>query len=152
MVTSSGIMERLDASSNFRFEVKVDGIDVALFSEVQLPTLQLDTTPIKEGGQNGYTHKLPVRVDVGTVTLKHGVARGLNLLNWYLEILQGDVRKAKRTVSITMYDVAREPVLTLQFGNALPVKWSGPSLDAGGNAVAIDQLEFAYHEFTLDVG
>ena len=52
---------RLDANANFRFLVMVDDITFAMFSEIQLPTLQVSTTDIQEGGQNQYK-ALPVQL------------------------------------------------------------------------------------------
>lgn len=157
MVTSSNLMnlgrtilgERVDPGASFRFEVKVDDIYFAAFNEIQLPSLQMETLPIKEGGQNQYVHKLPVRVEVGTVTLRQGVTYDLKLLNWYLNILNGDVSSAMRTVSVTMYSAAHTPMMTFQFGRAMPVKWSGPSLKADADTIALEEIEFAYHEFSL---
>ncbi|MEL6149087.1 MAG: phage tail protein, partial [Chloroflexota bacterium] len=73
---------RMDAISNFRFHVMIDGIWMASFQEVTLPTLTLETTDITEGGQNLYKHKLPLRVDVGTITLKHGLTFDMHLMAW----------------------------------------------------------------------
>ena len=144
-----GLGLEIEVHGNFRFSVSVDGIPQAAFSECRLPSLQVETMEIKEGGQNTYTHKLPVRVNAGSVTLRHGVTRSASLLQWYLQVLNGDMTNAIRQVTVTVYDVARLPIATWNFRNAYPIKWSGPTLKADDQAVAIEELDFAHHGFTF---
>ncbi|MEL6270328.1 MAG: phage tail protein [Chloroflexota bacterium] len=138
---------RMDAISNFRFHVMIDGIWMASFQEVTLPTLTLETTDITEGGQNLYKHKLPLRVDVGTITLKHGLTFDMHLMAWYFDILEGNIAGSKRTLAIALFNVARMPVSTIMLSDAFPVKYSGPSFDAGGDSTVLEELEIAFTEF-----
>lgn len=135
--------------SGFRFTVAIDGINYAAFSEFRLPSLQVETMDIKEGGQNQYVHKLPVRVNVGTAALKQGITRDFTLLNWYLQILKGDMVGAARQVTVVMFDVRRIPLIIWNFRDAYPVKWSGPSLKSDTSAVAIEEIEFVHHGFEV---
>jgi phage tail-like protein len=135
--------------SGFRFTVAIDKVNHAVFSEFRLPSLQVETMDIKEGGQNQYVHKLPVRVNVGTAALKQGITRDFTLLNWYLQVLKGDLAGAMRQVTVTMYDVKRDGMIVWSFRNAYPVKWSGPTLKSDTSAVAIEELEFVHHGFDI---
>jgi phage tail-like protein len=134
---------------SFRFAVSVENIYNAIFSEFTLPTLTVETEEIKEGGQNAYAHKLPVRVTVGSATLKHGVATDFTLLNWYMDMLKGDIEAATRQITVTMYDTLRVPVMVWTFRQAYPIKWSGPSLKTDGNNVGIEEIEFVHHGFDI---
>lgn len=136
--------------SSFRFTVAVEGIYYGAFTEFTLPSLTMETEEIKEGGQNSYSHKLPVRVTVGTATLRHGVSTDFALLNWYMDMLNGDIAAATRQVTVVMYDVAHLPLMTWTFRNAYPVKWAGPSFKTDSTTVAIEELEFVHRGF--DVG
>lgn len=137
------------AHGEFCFTVAIDGVNMAAFTEFRLPSLQVETIDVKEGGQNTYVHKLPVRVTVGTATLRHGISRDLTLLNWYLQVLRGDLENAVRQVTVVLYDVSRQPLATWNFRNAYPVKWSGPSLKTDSNGVAIEEIEFVHHGFEV---
>jgi len=137
-------------SSGFRFTVAIDGVNYAAFTEFRLPSLNVQTLDIQEGGQNTYVHKLPVRVNVGPATLRHGITRDLTLLKWYLQVLKGDLENAYRQVTVVMYDVTRQPVATWTFRNACPVKWSGPTLKSDDNGVAIEEIEFVHHGFEVE--
>jgi phage tail-like protein len=141
--------DNADRFVSFRFGVAVDGINYAAFTEFTLPALTMETQEIKEGGQNAYSHKLPVRVTVGSATLRHGIASDLTLLNWYMDMLKGDIAAATRQVTVTMFDVTRIPIMTWSFRQAYPVKWSGPSLKAEGNTVGIEEIEFVHHGFDI---
>lgn len=133
----------------FRFMVAVDGVNYAAFTEFTLPSLQMDTQEIKEGGQNAFTHKLPVRITAGTATLRQGVSNNFDLLKWYMDVLKGDIAAATRQVTVVMLDTQYEPLMTWTFRNAYPVKWGGPSFKTDSNSVAIEEIEFVHHGFEI---
>ncbi len=139
----------IEIHPTFRFLVRIDGIDYAAFTECTLPSLQVETQDVKEGGQNEYIHKLPMRVKPGTVKLRHGITKGTDLLNWYMQVLQGDMKKATRTVNVGLYDSQLRAVMLWTFTNAYPVKWSGPTLKADDKSLAIEELELAHHGFEV---
>lgn len=136
--------------ASFRFTVKIDDITYAAFTECTLPSLTVETEKIKEGGQNEYVHQLPIRVNVGNITLRHGITRDAQLLNWYLQVLRGDIQAATRTVNVTMYGTDLRPLTTWSFDRAYPVKWSGPTLKTSDQALAIEVLELAHHGFVVN--
>jgi phage tail-like protein len=138
-----------EVHASFHFLVLIDGMNVAAFTECSMPNLQVETEEIKEGGQNTYIHKLPVRVNAGTITLRRGITRNDALLKWYLQVLRGDMKGADRTVTVVIFDTMAARVATWTFQRAYPVKWSGPTLKAGESAVAIEEVEFAHHGFEV---
>ncbi|MBC7812094.1 MAG: phage tail protein [Burkholderiales bacterium] len=141
-----------DFNTTFRFLVIVDGINSGAFTEFQLPTLTVETQDIKEGGQNAYVHKLPVRTTPGTVTLKHGVLYGSELFAWYMQVMRGEMADATRQVVVAMFDISvdQEPIMIWGFFRAYPIKWSGPALKADDRAVAIETIEFVHHGFIVE--
>ncbi|HVU14433.1 MAG TPA: phage tail protein [Phototrophicaceae bacterium] len=134
----------------YRFMVAIEGLNVAAFTECTLPSLQVETEEIKEGGLNAYSHKLPVRVNAGTITLRRGITRNDQLLQWYLQVLKGDMKSATRTVTVVTFDLMGTPVSIWTFYGAFPVKWSGPAMKSGESAVAIEEIEFAHHGFEVE--
>jgi phage tail-like protein len=141
--------DQIEIHASFRFSVKVNDQDLAAFTECNLPSLQVETQDIVEGGQNEYIHKLPVRVKPGSLTLKRGITKNDDLLKWYLQVLEGKMREATRTVTVVMYDSLLRPINTWTFRQAYPIKWSGPQLKSGDKAVAIEELEIAHHGFEI---
>ncbi|MDZ4764666.1 MAG: phage tail protein [Chloroflexota bacterium] len=145
-------MEILGAAfGGFRFLVQIEGIHNLTFSEFRLPSLQVDVEKIQEGGQNTYIHQLPIRVNVGTVSLRHGLTRDMSLLNWYLDVMNGNLDKAYRQVTVVLVDSLSIPVAIWNFRNAYPVKWSGPSLKSDSSEVAFEEIEFVYHGFEVEL-
>lgn len=140
---------QIEVHPSFRFTIAIDDIQVAAFLECKLPNLQVETMDVKEGGQNEYTHKLPVRVNAGSVTLKHGITKNRELLTWYLEVLEGKIKKATRNVSVVMYDVSQKPMTKWTFEQAYPIKWNGPQLNTSGQALAIEEIEIIHHGFSV---
>ncbi|GAB1420222.1 phage tail protein [Anaerolineales bacterium] len=144
---TTGIIE---AYPNYRFTVAIDNIVYGAFTEVQLPNLQVETLDIKEGGQNTYMHRLPVRVNIGTVTLKRGIGSGVELLKWYLQVLNGDIENArKKELTIALYGTNHKPLLEWHFRDVLPIKWVGPGLKSDTASIIIEELEIAHHGFEI---
>lgn len=139
-----------DPESVFRFQVIVDGIYLAAFTEFQMPDLTVETLPVTEGGQNTFVHKLPVRLDVGPAVMKQGITADLSLLEWYMQVVNGNITGAMRQVSVIMFSPLSIPILTFSFRDAYPIKWVGPSLNTEQNSVALEELHFVHHGFTIE--
>lgn len=139
----------LEQFSSFRFMVAGDGINYAAFTEFTLPSLQTETQEIKEGGQNAFSHKLPVRVTAGSATLRQGVSNNFELLKWYMDVLKGDIAAATRQVTVVMLNADQETLMTWTFRNAYPVKWGGPTFKTDSSSVAIEEIEFVHHGFEI---
>jgi phage tail-like protein len=140
----------IEIHAGFRFAVSIKGVNVAAFTECTLPALEVETFELKEGGQNEYSHKLPVRVKSGSITLRRGLTKGSELLKWYEQVARGDLKEIQRDVSIIMFDSQLRTVTTWNFYNAYPVKWKGPTLKSDQAALAIEEVELAYHGFDID--
>jgi len=143
---------RHELHNDFRFNVVIDGINYFTFTEFQLPTLTVELDSWQEGGQNTYTHKLPKRVALGTVRLKHGLTSEMALLEWYFDVLTGDMESAKRQMNVELLAPMGYAAMIWSFYNAFPVKWSGPLLKSDAQGIAIDEIEVAYHGFELTSG
>ncbi len=139
-----------DPITGFRFVVEIDGKDKAVFSECTLPNLEVDVHEQKEGGFNAGVHLLPGRVKAGRITLKRGMTEAHDLIEWYLKVATGDLKKVKQSLTIKMYDNAgKQAVWRLDVEGAFPVKWTGPQLKASDSSVAIETLELAFEALTL---
>lgn len=136
--------------SSLRFKVVIGNMTYAAFTEFRLPSLSVQTQTLQEGGQNQFVHKLPIRVDVGTASLKRGITTNLELLGWYEQVLKGQIKDAMRQVSVVMFDTTRSSIITWTLRDAYPIKWSGPTLQSGSGSVAIEELELVHHGFEFE--
>jgi phage tail-like protein len=140
--------KRLQINAAFRFVVDLDGERQAAFTECTLPSIEWEMEEIKEGGLNLYTHMLPGRRKGARVSLKNGVANS-ELLSWYIEAI--GKAAPRKPLTITLLDSMRNPVIVWQLQEVYPVKWTGPSLKADDNAIAIQALELACGDITISI-
>jgi phage tail-like protein len=126
---------------SLRFKVTIDGVTVGRFSECAGLTVEIEVTEHVEGGLNDFVHKLPTRVKYPNLVLKRGITEEAALMDWLFKINQEDERP-KVIVDLVGPDGRR--VRTWSFAAALPVKWEGPSLNAGANDVATESLEITH--------
>lgn len=126
------------------FDVPVGG-----FSECTGIELAMAPEEYKEGGNNGGVLKFPSRITWSNLVLKRGIGFDNTLWDWHYGFVTGEGRR--RDGTITLLDAARNPLVVWFFRRGLPIKYSGPALNATQNNVAIETIEIA-HEGIYQVG
>ncbi len=135
--------------ANFNFVVEIDGIEAGGFSEVDLPSGEIEVIEYREGADKvSSARKLPGRVKYANVVLKRGIAGRTELFDWWKSVRDGS--SDRRNVSITLLDEARNAVQRGELRNAWPAKLDFSGLDALGNEVAIETLELAHEGFETE--
>jgi phage tail-like protein len=117
------------------------------FSECSGLEMTMAPEEYKEGGRNGAVLKFPSRVAWTNLTLKRGAALSGELWAWHYGFVVGAGRR--RDGVITLLDATRTPVSAWFFRRGLPVKYSGPALNAAQNTVAIETIEIAHEGIHL---
>jgi len=112
------------------------------FSECTGLDLTLQPEEYKEGGNNGSVLKFASRASWSNIVLKRGITHSSALWDWHFSFVEGQGRR--RDGVIVLLDGARAPVQTWYFRRGLPVKYSGPSLNATASSVAIEVIEIAH--------
>lgn len=117
---------------------------VAGFSEVSGLNAEVTVAEYRNGNaKTNYVTKVPAIIKAGDVTLKRGVVGAQNLYEWLDQARMGDLA-AKKTVEVKLLDenpANQAPVVTWRLLNAMPMKWTGPTLTAkGGTDVAMEEL------------
>lgn len=134
---------------NFNFAVDIGAGEGLSFSEVDLPSGELEVIAYREGGDKSSTaRKLPGLARYANVTLKRGVTGRLELFEWWREVRDGNLDR--RNVTITLLDEQRSPVQRWLLRNAWPAKLDYSPLNALGNEVVIETLELAHEGFEVD--
>lgn len=125
---------------------------VAGFSECSGLESTLEIAEYQEGGANDRVHKFPSRFTFTNITLKQGITLNPPILRlWHLDLLQGKTQR--RDGVIILQNEQRLPVLAWKFERGLPVKWTGPTLNANQSEVSIETLEISYEKLEpFDVG
>jgi phage tail-like protein len=124
---------------------------VAGFSECSGIEASFEVMELKEGGVNSHVWKLPVRASHSNVTLKHGAIYLYDdLWDWHYSWVQG--QGTRKDGLIVLNDNSGQPAKIWKFKRGIPVKWSGPSLNASQSNVAIEALEIAHEGLELQLG
>jgi len=117
------------------------------FSECSGLEMALDIEEYKEGGNNGTVLHFPTRLKWTNLRLKRGVALSDDLWLWHYGFVQGQVQR--RDGLISLQDEEHKSVKTWSFRRGLPVRWTGPALNATQNQVAIEEIEIAHEGLQL---
>jgi phage tail-like protein len=79
--------------------------------------------------------------------LKRGVGFGEDLWLWHEEFVEG--KGKRRDGFIILQNELKVPVKIWSFSRGLPVKWTGPSLNARVSEVSIESIEIAHEKLEL---
>jgi phage tail-like protein len=124
---------------------------VAGFSECSGIDASFEVMELKEGGLNSHTWKLPVRASQSNITLKHGAIYLYDdLWDWHYSWVQG--QGTRKDGLIVLNDNSGQPAKIWKFSNGIPVKWTGPTLNAAQSTVAIESLEIAHEGLEMQLG
>lgn len=118
--------------------------DAALggFSECGGLEMSLQVEEFREGGNNGRVLKFPTRVTWSNITLKKGVTSSTELWDWHYSFTEG--KGKRRDGVIVLLDDRQVPHNVWYFRRGLPVKYTGPALNATQSSVAIESVEIAH--------
>jgi phage tail-like protein len=135
--------DRKDPFRGYNFKLEIDGISRNGFRECSGLDATSDPTEYREGNEKVFTaRKLPGLVKYGPITLKWGITDDHSLWDWRKKTIDG--KTERKNGSIVLMDEAGEEKLRWNFVNAWPSKWTGPSMNATDNAVAVESVELAH--------
>lgn len=133
----------------FHFQVSFElpgftgGGNDARFQEVSGISAEMGIEEIKEGGENRFHHRIPVRAKYANLVLKRGMLTDSKLISWFQDAIEGFIFKPT-TVTVSLLNEQHVPLSTWTFVDAWPVKWSISNFNAGENQVVADTIELAY--------
>ena len=136
----------------FHFKVEFVGIgndNDMRFQSVSGLTMEYDTESFKEGGENRFEHKLPLRTKYPDLSLKRGMLTDSKVIEWCLDALQNrDFKPAQ--INVMLLNEEHQPLKTWNVYNAWPKKWSVSDFNAQDNSIVIETLELSYNYFTVN--
>lgn len=141
MATALG--SRRDPFLAFNFLVEIQGLVVGGFREVRGLESHVEVKEFAEGGRNGYLHRIPGETRYPNLVLTRGLTDRDELWGWYQDVCKGLI--VRRNATIVLLDSARRRVIGWDILGALPVRWTGPTLDANrGTEVAAESIELVH--------
>jgi len=118
------------------------------FQGVSGLTVEYDMEEYKEGGENRFAHKLPVRTKFSDLVLKRGMLTDSAVIAWFLNAFR-DREFEPMDVNVILMNEKSESLRTWKVTHAIPKKWLVSDLNANDNAVVIETLELSYRYFTI---
>jgi phage tail-like protein len=138
----------------FHFKVEFVGIgndnDVR-FQSVAGLTVEYDTESFKEGGENRFEHKLPVRSRYPDLSLKRGLLTDSQLIKWVFGILHDRdfINYKPAMVNVQLLNDKHEAIKRWEVIDAWPKKWSVSDFNAQENGIVVETLDLAYKYFNV---
>lgn len=136
--------DRKDPFTSFRFRIEIDGIDRGGFRECSGLDATQDPIEYREGDELPTPRKLAGLVKYSNISLKRGITDDEQLWTWRQDVIDGKIIKSRKNGSIILLDDEGNPKVRWNFREGWPTKWTGPSFNATGNEVAIEQLDIAH--------
>lgn len=139
-----------DPLTGLRFIVTIAGEKIGSFQECTGLAIEYEVFSWEEGGENRFVHKLRGRAKYPNIVLKRGVTNEDALIKWFHDCSDKAQRK---NIAIMLKSADGQLVRSWGIDEAFPVKWTGPTLNAGQAAAAVETLEIVHKGFSAqDMG
>ena len=149
---------RVGLAMRFKVEVAAAGvIQLGSWTSCEGLKVEFKYESVRAGGEYDDTHVLPLHVSYGPVTLKRAVEPPYStaVQDWLKSVAtewtqgMGEAAVGK-AVTITLFDVYQniaKPAAQWTLQNAFPMSWSGPSMTAKTNEIAMETLVLEHSGF-----
>jgi phage tail-like protein len=125
----------------------LDQVAAGGFSECTGLEATLQVEPFRQGGDSHGERRFPTSAAWSNLRLKRGVALSRDLWDWYEEFVRG--RGRRRDGVVFLQNDLHVPMKVWRFRRGMPVRWTGPALNAGDSRLAIEELEIAHEGLEL---
>ena len=132
---------------NYHYVIEIDGIECVGFKEMSEFYSETEVEEYREGGLNGYVHKFAKHNEFSTIELKHGLGIDNTLYDWRQQVIDGNMKDAKRSGSIKFYNLGENNgniSRIWQFTGAWPFKLEISASDATSSGeIVIESISLA---------
>jgi phage tail-like protein len=147
-------VRRDDPYTAYNFEVIVTGVSndgkavKGSFSEAS--GLEVEVPPIlyRNGSEDITQRKIPGLKKFTDITLKRGITGDVDFWNWIVKALNGQVQRVSG--AIALLDENRNEVMRWNFSRGWPTKFTGPTMHAGNNEIAMETLVICCESNLID--
>jgi len=139
---------------NFHFRVDFNfdkDADIGFQSVTGLDST-LETEPVKEGGENRFTHVIPVRRKYGPLVLKRGLItpNQSKLTTWLKKAFDHEIVEPRDIVTIMLLNEEHKSLMHWTVNNVWPLSWKIGELNAEQGGVLIETLELNYNRLVFE--
>jgi phage tail-like protein len=147
---------------SMRFEVQVQSLSLGHWHSCRGLSMKFEYKSIDDGGEYTQRSRVPERITYSAITLERAVLeKESKQLQQWLALFVDDWEEYPNNrergplvkwADITLLDYQLAPVMTWRLEDVFPASWSGPSLSANDNKVAIETLVLEHEGITLSNG
>ena len=131
--------EKLIPYVGSQFNVKIDGMTAAQFTEVSGLTIDIqDIESVVNEGGGEFTRYGPGTIKYNEITLKRELTTDKQFYEWTKNIFEGKVER--KTGTITSHDFSGAAVGEWSLSELWPSKWSASDLDVGSDDVMVEEV------------
>jgi phage tail-like protein len=120
----------------------------ARFQTVSGLSVEYDYENFKEGGENRFEHKLPIRTKYADMVLKRGMLMGSAVLDWFTSAFR-DRQFSPADVNVILMNEKGDPLRVWNVAAAVPKKWLVSDFNANESSIVIETMELTYRYFSL---
>ena len=130
----------------------MDGVEIGLFASVRGLAVSSQTEDVKEGGQNGFVHHLPGRLEWPNIVFSRGLTQSDALFEWMNKtagegFAANSNKMTRSTGAITAIASDGVRLRSWSLDSVFPVRWKGPDFDRRPAPLLSEELEVAHHGF-----
>lgn len=133
----------IDPYGDFNFRIEIGGVEQGHFTDCTNVGAKIDAIRYREGGNAQVEHRIPGRLEYGDVTLRYGLTSSMELWDWFLAAVNGQVERRNITIVTLQADGVTE-AMRWNLLNCWPSAFRGAPLDAMGNEIAIEAVTLVY--------
>ncbi|MFI9509667.1 phage tail protein [Nocardia sp. NPDC052566] len=130
-----------DAIPAARFSIVVDGHEIASFSDLQGIVAEVEPFAYLEGSDKEVRYnQLPGRLKPPQVVLKRGMNGSMELWAWHESVRSGNMKAARRSCSLIMYNTDGKAVAKYWLERAWPAKVDISAMKAGASQIMYETV------------
>ena len=135
-----------DPLLGFNFMLELEGAIAGYFTECSGIGSEHEITEHKVVDNQGHeiVRKIPGRLKFQDVTLKRGITSNMEIWEWRQDVVDGDMRGARKNCTISMLDREYKQVAIWHFLNSFPSKVTGPSLKSDDNSFGVEEVTIVH--------
>lgn len=120
------------------------------FSELDGLEMSMEPKTVREGGNNTEQINLVGPVKYSNLTLKRGMTSNLDLWKWFMASAGNTARSTRASGTILVKDAKGNNRARFNLYGCLPIKVKAPAFNAKDGGIAIEEMQIAYTEFSIN--
>jgi len=135
------------------FAIELGKFQVETVQDVSGLVLEQDVVEVRQVSSTGelLIRKQPGARRSGQITVTRGMDKSTAFTDWIkTTLVDKDLDGARQDVTVSLMDAKRNVVRRVRLTNAFASRWEGPSLQAGGNGPAVEQVTIDYEDIRVE--